>query len=345
MNRKLRERIKRFELLTAMALLIVIIFCSGFATAHEEEGDSDSHRVDGVVESDEYPNYSVFGDGSYELYWRIEDDIIFIGMMAETTGWVAIGFSPVSLHKGADIVSGWVDDNGTVSIIDCYFPDMYPPHPHDTSQNGTFDILSYNGTEQANRTVIEFSRMVSTGDELDNDILLNESMEIFWAYGSSDIWTKKHKNAGFAIVNFSAGEHKELVVDWLGHSIVSMTGLVFAILVVYNGAKLTGRIKGKKGAKTYKHHRFLSLLFGILMVGTFFYGLWVTSQHGVPILFSVHGWLGLIITLFALVQLLPCLFVKKRTKIKIPHMIIGYVLLVLVVIQVVWGVYAAGLIF
>jgi hypothetical protein len=187
--------------------------------------------------------------------------------------------------------------------------------------------------------------MVSTGDELDNDILLNESMEIFWAYGSSDIWTKKHENAGFAIVNFSAGEHKELVVDWLGHSIVSMTGLVFAILVVYNGAKLTGRIKGKKGAKTYKHHRFLSLLFGILMVGTFFYGLWVTSQHGVPILFSVHGWLGLIITLFALVQLLPCLFVKKRTKIKIPHMIIGYVLLVLVVIQVVWGVYAAGLIF
>jgi hypothetical protein len=187
--------------------------------------------------------------------------------------------------------------------------------------------------------------MVSTGDDLDNDILLNGSMEIFWSYGSSDIWTEKHEKAGFATVNFTAGEHIELVVDWLGHAIVSIIGLVFAILVVYNGAKLTERIKGKKGAKTFKLHRILSILFGITTIGTFFYGLWVTSQHGTPVLLSVHGWLGLIITLFALAQLLPCLFVKKRTRIKIPHMIIGYILLVLVIIQVVWGTYVAGLIF
>lgn len=121
--------------------------------------------------------------------------------------------------------------------------------------------------------------------------------------------------------------------------------MFFAILVVYNGAKLTGRINGKKGAKTFKLHRLLSLLFGITAIGTFFYGLWVTSQHGVPVLLSVHGWLGLSITLFAITQLLPCIFVKKRTKIKIPHMIIGYILLVLVIIQVVWGAYVAGLIF
>ncbi len=345
MNPNIRKQIKRFESLTAVVLVIVIIFCSVFVVAHEDEENSDLPEINGVIELDEYPNHSVFGDGSYELNWRIEDDIIYIGMMAETTGWVAIGFSPITLHKGADIVSGWVDDNGTAHIVDCYFPDMYPPHPHDTHQNGTFDILTYNGTEQNNRTIIEFSRLLSTGDDLDSDILLNESMEILWSYGSSDNWMEKHKNAGFAIVNFTAGEHEELVVNWLGHAIVSVTSLVFAILVVYNGAKLTGRIKVKKGAKTYKIHRILSLLFGIITIGTFFYGLWVTSQHGAPVLLSVHGWLGLIITLFALAQLLPCLFVKKRTKIKIPHMIIGYILLVLVIIQVTWGAYVADLIF
>jgi len=345
MNRKLSDRSKRFEVLAVVLLVMVVIFCSTNVSAHEDDEDSYSHEIDGFIESDEYPNHSVFGEGSYELSWRIEDDSIFMGMMAETTGWVAIGFSPVSLHKGGDIISGWVDDNGTTHIVDCYFPDMYPPHPHDTQQNGTFDILSYNGSEQNNRTVIEFSRLLSTGDNLDNDILLNESMEIFWSYGSSDNWTKKHENAGFAIVNFTAGEHEELVVDWLGHAIVSVIGLVFAILVVYNGAKLTGRIKGKKGAKAFKIHRILSVLFGVTAIGTFFYGLWVTSQHGVTVLLSVHGWFGLIITLFALAQLLPCLFVKKRIKIKIPHMIIGYILLILVIIQVVWGAYVAGLIF
>ena len=142
----------------------------------------------------------------------------------------------------------------------------------------------------------------------------------------------------------AAEEALEQVVDWLGHAIVSGVGLVFALLVVYNGAKLTGRINGKKGAKTYKIHRILSLLFGFIMIGTFFYGLWVTSQHGAPVLLSIHGWLGLIIALFALAQLLPCLFVKKRTKIKIPHMIIGYFLLFLLVIQVIWGMHVAGLI-
>ena len=343
MKTKLSEQIKRFESFAAVVLVTVIIFCSVFVVAHE--GNNDLPEIDGVIELDEYPNHSAFGDGAYELSWAIEDDTIYIGMMAQTSGWVAIGFSPISLHKGADIVMGWMDDNGTANIIDCYFPNMYPPHPHDTQQNGTFDILTYNGTEQNNRTIIEFSRLLSTGDELDNDILLNESMEILWSYGSSDNWIGKHENAGYAIVNFTAGEHTELIVDWLGHAIVSITSLVLAILLVYNGAKLTGRIKGKKGVKTFKLHRIFSLLFGIITIGTFFYGLWVTSQHGVPVLLSVHGWLGLIITLFALAQIFPCLFVKKRTKIKIPHMIIGYILLVLVIIQVAWGAYVAGLIF
>jgi hypothetical protein len=262
-------------------------------------------------------------------------------MVGETTGWVAIGFGPITLHKGADIVSGWVEDNGNVSVIDCYFPDMYPPHPHDTDMNGTYDILSYNGTEQNSKTTIEFSRLLSTGDEYDNDIPLNESMEIFWSIGSSDNWQEKHEKAGFATVNFTSGEHSEQVVDWLGHAILSIIGLILAIFIVVNGAKLTGRIKGKKGAKTFKLHRILSILFGLVMIGTFFYGLWVTSQHETPILSSIHGWLGLIIAIFALLQLLPCLFVKKRTKIKIPHMIIGYSLFVLVIIQVIWGLQIA----
>lgn len=344
MKAELKNRKILFQVFSAI-VLITIILCPISSIAHEDEETNDSHEIDGVIGSDEYPNHSVFGDGSYELSWRIEDNTIFIGMMANTTGWVAIGFSPITLHKGGDIVSGWVDDNGTVDIIDCYFPDMYPPHPHDTQQNGTFDILSYNGTERDNRTTIEFSRLLDTGDELDNVILLNQSMEIIWSYGLSDIWTAIHEDAGYANVNFSAGKSTELVIDWLGHAIVSVIGLVLAFLVVYYGAKLTGRIKGKKGAKTYKIHRILSLLFGITMIGTFFYGLWVTSQHGAPVLLSVHGLLGLIIALFALAQLLPCLFVKKRTKIKIPHMMIGYILLVLVVIQVIWGAYVAGLIF
>ncbi|KYK23782.1 hypothetical protein AYK24_00685 [Thermoplasmatales archaeon SG8-52-4] len=327
----------KLKVLIAMTLVFVILFCPINAFSHEDEENNDLHEIDGVVIDNEYPNQSVFGEGIYELYWRIENDIIYMAMIGETTGWVAIGFGPITLHKGGDIVSGWVDDNGTVSIVDCYFPDMYPPHPHDTDQNGTHDIISYNGTEQNNKTIIEFSRKLITGDEHDTDILLNSSLEIMWSLGSTDNWRQKHSKAGFASVNFTAGKSSEKVVVWQGHAIVSIIGLILAIFIVINGAKLTGRIKGKKGVKTYKLHRVFSILFGLFMVGTVFYGLWIVSQHGKPILSSVHGWLGLIIAIFAILQLIPCIFVKNRSKIKIPHMLIGYSLLLLVILQVILG--------
>lgn len=112
-------------------------------------------------------------------------------------------------------------------------------------------------------------------------------------------------------------EHDDLsVFDWIGHAIVSIIGLILAISILISGAKLTGRIKGKKGANTYKIHKIVSVLFSIFMIGTFFYGLLVTSGHGSPLLSSVHGWLGLIIFIFAVGQLIPCLFVKNRTRIK-----------------------------
>ncbi len=313
------------------------------AVAHEDEDNTDLHEIDGEIIEDEYPNHSIFGNGVYELYWRIENDIIYMAMVGKTTGWVAIGFGPITLHKGADVVSGWVDENKTVSVIDCYFPDMYPPHPHDTEQNGTYDILSYNGTEHDNKTIIEFSRKLSTGDDFDTDIPLNNSLEIFWSTGPTDNWRQKHEEAGYTTVNFTAGEHSEKVVDWIGHAIVSIIGLILAISILISGAKLTGRIKGKKGANTYKIHKIVSVLFSVFMIGTFFYGLWVTSGHGSPILSSVHGWLGLIIFIFAVIQLIPCLFVKNRTRIKFPHMIIGYPLAFLVVIQVAWGTHIAVL--
>jgi len=75
------------------------------------------------------------------------------------------------------------------------------------------------------------------------------------------------------------------------------------------------------------------------MLVTFFYGLWVTSQHGKPLLESVHGWLGLIIALGAVMQLIPSIIIKKRIKIKTSHMILGYLLASLVVLEVAWGIH------
>jgi hypothetical protein len=131
---------QKFLIFVIMGLLLITGFSQVLAL--EEEGNSDLHEIDGEVLDDEYPNHSIFGDGVYKLYWLVESDTIHIAMVGKTNGWVAIGFDPIALHEEADVVMGWVDDNESVSVIDCYFPDMYPPHPHDTELNGTYDILS-----------------------------------------------------------------------------------------------------------------------------------------------------------------------------------------------------------
>lgn len=125
--------------------------------------------------------------------------------------------------------------------------------------------------------------------------------------------------------------------NWIGHAVASIAGLIVVIIVMISGATLTGRLKRESATNTFKLHKDVAVLFSLFMVGTFFFGLWTTSQHGEGLLSSAHGWLGLAIVILALLQLIPCFFLKRRTKVRLPHMIIGYGTALLVVIQTAWG--------
>ena len=123
----------------------------------------------------------------------------------------------------------------------------------------------------------------------------------------------------------------------MGHAISGITGLVLAVGVLITGAMIRGRIKKPEGTSLFKLHRKVSVLFGLFVLGTFFYGLWIRSQHDEPILASVHGWLGLVISLIVIAQIILCLAVKERRKIRVLHMFLGYAAAFLVVIQTALG--------
>lgn len=124
---------------------------------------------------------------------------------------------------------------------------------------------------------------------------------------------------------------------WVGHAIVSIVGLALVFLVLINGATLSGKLKRVGEANIFRLHRNLSVLFCLFMVSTFFYGLWVTSQHGEALLSSVHGWLGLAIVTISVLQVVPCFVLKRRMRIRPLHMILGYASVLLVIIQTAWG--------
>ena len=56
----------------------------------------------------------------FKLYWsHLDDDVIEIGIEANSTGWIAVGLSPNGGMEHSDIMIGWVDDvDGSVILQD-----------------------------------------------------------------------------------------------------------------------------------------------------------------------------------------------------------------------------------
>ncbi|MFX1335427.1 MAG: DOMON domain-containing protein [Promethearchaeota archaeon] len=192
--------------------LIVLIILTGFfiiiagTVTHNLAVNESifSPIIDGVITTNEYSSKVSFNGGDYQLNWQIEGDTIFVGIIGATTGWVAIGFNPSTAMKDADMVFGWVLADGmTVEIIDAYSTGINGPHPADTDQGGTTDILSFDGSESSGITTIEFSRLLITGDQYDNDIPTSGIYDIIWAMGPSDDFDIKHSTKGSGTMNLS----------------------------------------------------------------------------------------------------------------------------------------------
>lgn len=126
--------------------------------------------------------------------------------------------------------------------------------------------------------------------------------------------------------------------SWIGHALVGLAGIVLLILAVTAGAMLTRRIQ-KGGINPFMLHGRAGLFLFSILLGTFFYGLWIRLQHDEPLLRSVHGWLGLIVVIIAAFQALSSLMAKERTKLRPTHRLLGYSLAPLIVIEAVLGLY------
>jgi hypothetical protein len=156
-------------------------------------------KNDGIVQNTEYGSSRSFKNDLFQLYWTINDSTIYVGMIGQTSGWIAVGFDPTTSMLDADLVYGWVDNEGVVTLYDAYSLNAFGSnHPKDVDIGGTDNLLTFNGTEESSVTTIEFSRNLSTGDTNDNDIPKSGTIDIIWAIGNSDDFTSQHIQRGEA---------------------------------------------------------------------------------------------------------------------------------------------------
>ncbi|MBM3133311.1 MAG: hypothetical protein FJZ95_09830, partial [Chloroflexi bacterium] len=149
--------------------------------------------ADGIITEGEYAGSE--SRGAYAVFWRSDGQYIYVGMRAQTDGFVAVAIQPGSRMKNADIVFGFVKD-GRPEVYDLFSTGAFGPHPQDTELGGTNDILEFGGSEGDGVTTIEFKRKLSTGDERDNGLSPGVN-QILWSYGSDDSLTQRHTNRGY----------------------------------------------------------------------------------------------------------------------------------------------------
>ncbi len=150
-------------------------------------------KADGVIDDGEYKYSSTFED--FDISWSNDSEFVYIAMRAETEGSVSVAVQPGEKMNEADIITGWVVD-GQPGIVDMFSTGDFGPHPPDTELGGTEDILEFGGSEEGGFTIIEFKRALNTADEYDN-VLVQGTNQIIWAYATADDPNVKHKFRGY----------------------------------------------------------------------------------------------------------------------------------------------------
>ncbi|GAB7015747.1 DOMON domain-containing protein [Methanogenium cariaci] len=140
---------------------------------------------DGVIAADEYTKSLSVNDGRYVIHWKSVNDTVYFGLETTSPGWAGIGFGPTNRMQDADIVLGGIADN-VPYLFDMYSTGPTGPHPPDTEQGGTDDVLLYGAEERMGGTVLEFSRKTDTGDVYDNVLTPGKEITIIWAQADSD---------------------------------------------------------------------------------------------------------------------------------------------------------------
>jgi hypothetical protein len=303
-----------------------------------DSGGNCPPTLDGVINPDEYDFTASFGAGKFKLHWKIDGDTILMAMEGKTTGWVTIGFDPKNRMEGADMVFGWVTGSGTVRVVDAYATGPTGPHPKDTDQDGTSDVLCFGGTESGGKTIIEFKRLLITNDTRDKPIPTDGELKIIWALGPNDDFDSQHSERGAGRIDFVTGESSEIDIPsfWIIHASLMVLGflLMFIAMIIARFYKDT--------TWWFKRHKLIAPLgAGIAVLGLIMGFIMVQMSSGqhfrVP-----HAFVGLFAVIFAIIT--PILgkaqfkIKKNKKKIRAAHRWSGRITIIMMFLNILFGI-------
>jgi len=310
--------------------------------------------IDGIIDQGEYPGELSLADGDFLLYWSVDRDTAYFGIQARASGWVSIGFDPVQAMDQADMIFGWVAEDGTAGALDTFSTGLFGPHPPDEELGGRDDILAFAGSEDDGLTVFEFSRLLDTGDPYDKPLSLEGEIDVIWAYSDSDDYRSFHGHRGHVILSLAAGEAAEIPAAGSGLDLYRLLYPVHAILMgvsfvlLFVGMFLPRYFKGKKW--WLKTHRRIGIAGGVIGVVGVGIAVYMISRSTRIHLRVVHSYLGLAtILLMIYMPLLGHFMLRIRgnparaKRARAVHRWVGRLTLALMAATIVLGLFQAGI--
>ncbi|XP_015603394.1 MOXD1 homolog 2 [Cephus cinctus] len=125
--------------------------------------------------------HSAVLDNNFLVLWTPGDRDVTFEVQVKTLGYVGLGFTKDDNRVGADMVIGWVDNNGQVHLQDRHVKAAGRDPQMDTSQ----DYRLLLGYENKTHTVLRFSRSYDTCDLRDLKIT-NDTMQVVWQYHAEE---------------------------------------------------------------------------------------------------------------------------------------------------------------
>lgn len=146
--------------------------------------------ADGIISADEYNRNTDFGD--MRLWWRNDDNYLYIAMEGDTSGWVSVGIDPENAMQGANYLFGYVV-GGEAQLWDAYgTAPRGANHPPDEDLGGTNDIVAFVGTEEGGVTRFEVQIPLDSGDAYDKPLQPGQTYPLIIAIGGQDDFNAYH---------------------------------------------------------------------------------------------------------------------------------------------------------
>ncbi len=147
-------------------------------------------QADGAISDGEYEHEATVSE--VRLWWRNDDEFLYLAMEAPTTGWIAVGLAPENRMQGANFIFGAVAD-GEAQVWDAYgTAPTGNAHPADEELGGTNDVVDYAGVEEDGVTRFEVQIPLDSGDEFDKALEAGQTYPVIAAVGPSDAFDALH---------------------------------------------------------------------------------------------------------------------------------------------------------